>query len=128
MTITIVTAKHHDHLRGDVVILNVPFVTRPGSKLRPMLVVQNDRNNARMANTILATITTNIGRSAESTQVLINPGTSEGKSSSLLSYSVIGCENLIMVRRAHIVRKIGRLTDSQMQLVDQALKASLGLS
>jgi mRNA interferase MazF len=114
--------------RGDVVILDAPFVTRPGSKLRPMLIVQNDRNSARMANTILTTITTNIGRSAESTQVLINPRTSEGKSSGLLSPSVVSCENLITVRRDHIIRTIGRLTDSQMQLVDQALKASLGLS
>jgi mRNA interferase MazF len=93
-----------------------------------MLVVQNDHNNARMANTILATITTNIGRSAESTQVLIDPQSSEGKSSGLLSLSVVSCENLITVGRDHIVRKIGRLTVPQMQLVDQALKASLALS
>ena len=53
--------------RGDVVLLNAPFVTRPGSKIRPMLVVQSDRNNARMQNTILAAITTNVSRSAEPT-------------------------------------------------------------
>jgi mRNA interferase MazF len=86
--------------RGDVVILNAPFVTRPGSKLRPMLVVQNDRNNARMANTILATITTNISRSAEPTQVLIDPQTPEGRISGLLSRSVVSCENLLTVRQA----------------------------
>jgi mRNA interferase MazF len=114
--------------RGDVVILDAPFVTRPGSKLRPMLVVQNDRNNARMANTILATITTNIGRSAEPTQVLIDPQSTEGRNSGLLSLSVVSCENLLTVRRDRIVRKIGRLTEPQMQLVDQALKASLALS
>ena len=49
--------------RADVVILNAPFIIRPGSKLRPMLVIQNDNNNARMANTILAMITTNTSRS-----------------------------------------------------------------
>ena len=38
--------------RGDVVLINAPFVTRPGSKIRPMLVIQNDTNNQRMGNTI----------------------------------------------------------------------------
>ena len=113
--------------RGDVVILSAPFVTRPGSKLRPMLVVQNDRNNARMANTILATITTNTGRSGEPTQVLIDPQETESKASGLLSLSAVSCENLLTVRQAHIVKKIGRLSDSQMRLVDQALKTSLAL-
>ncbi len=113
--------------RGDVVILNAPFLTRPGSKLRPMLVVQNDRNNARMANTILATITTNISRWGEPTQVLIDPGTPDGKGSGLLSPSVVSCENLVTVRQAHIVRKIGQLSNTTMQSVDLALKASLAL-
>ncbi len=114
--------------RGDVVILNAPFVTGAGSKLRPMLVVQNDRNNGRMANTILATITTNKSRSNEPTQVLIDPRTQEGKSSGLLAPSVVSCENIITVRQAHIVRKIGRLTSQQMQLVNDALKSSLELA
>lgn len=43
--------------RGDVVLIDAPFITRPGSKIRPMLVVQNDTNNARMANTIVANCT-----------------------------------------------------------------------
>ena len=78
--------------RGDVVILNAPFVSRPGSKVRPMLVVQNDRNNARMANTILATISTNTSRSAEPTQVVVDPQSPAGKSSGLLSLSVVSWE------------------------------------
>ena len=34
--------------RGDVVLATLPFVTRPGFKLRPVLVVQNDTNNAQL--------------------------------------------------------------------------------
>ena len=114
--------------RGDVVILDAPFITRPGSKLRPMLVIQNDQNNARMENTILATITTNLLRSDRPTQVLIDPETPEGKSSGLISKSVVSCENILTVRRSHIVRKIGRLSASQLALVDQAIKQSLGMA
>lgn len=46
--------------RGDIALATLPFVTRAGSKLRPVLVVQNDRNNSRMQNTIVAFIATNL--------------------------------------------------------------------
>jgi mRNA interferase MazF len=69
--------------RGDVVLLQAPFTTRAGAKTRPMLVVQNDRNNSRMANTILAFITTNTSRASEPTQVLVDVGTPEGSPSGL---------------------------------------------
>ena len=41
--------------RGDAVLVDYPFTTG-GAKVRPALVVQNDRDNGRMANTIVAHI------------------------------------------------------------------------
>ncbi len=114
--------------RGDVVLIDVPFLTRPGSKIRPMLVVQTDANNTRMANTIVATISSNISRSHEPTQVLIDVGSPAGQQSGLLATSVASCENLLTVRQAHVIRTIGRLPAGVMHEVDEALKASLGLS
>ena len=115
------------YVRGDVVILNAPFITRPGSKLWPMLVIQIDRNNARMANTILATITTNSSRAHEPTQVLIDIGTPDGQQSGLLATSVVACENLITAAQRQIVRKIGVLTLQFLRQVDDAHKESLAL-
>jgi mRNA-degrading endonuclease toxin of MazEF toxin-antitoxin module len=48
--------------RGDVVILDHPFSDASGSKVRPALVVQADRDNARLSNTIVALITKNTSR------------------------------------------------------------------
>ncbi len=113
--------------RGDVVLLSAPFTSRTGAKTRPMLVVQNDRNNARMANTILVFITTNTARASEPTQVLVDLTTPEGKASGLKQTSVVSCENILTVVQADILRTIGRLPDPLMQQVDQALKVSLAL-
>ena len=44
--------------RGDVVIVHYPFSSGTGTKLRPALVVQCDRNNRRLTNVILTAITT----------------------------------------------------------------------
>lgn len=45
--------------RGDIVILDHPFSAASGSNVRPALVIQSDRDNARLTNTIVALITRN---------------------------------------------------------------------
>jgi mRNA-degrading endonuclease toxin of MazEF toxin-antitoxin module len=44
-------------IRGDVVVVPFPFQDKPGEKIRTAVVVQNDAENRRLANTILAMIT-----------------------------------------------------------------------
>ncbi len=56
--------------RGDVVLVDYPFTTG-GAKVRPALVVQNDRDNVRLTNTIVAQISSNNSRANEATQHLI---------------------------------------------------------
>jgi len=92
-----------------------------------MLVVQNDVNNARMTNTILALSTTNLKRAMEPTQVLIDITTPEGQQSGLVQTSVVSCENLLTVVQTDVSRTIGNLPDVLLRQVDNALKVSLGL-
>jgi len=47
--------------RGDVVVVAFPFISGGGGKNRPALVVQCDRDNQRLSNTIVAMITGNVG-------------------------------------------------------------------
>ena len=65
--------------RDDVVLAFYPFASGSGGKSRPGLVVQNDADNARMAATILAQITTNLTRAGEPTHLLIEASTVEGQ-------------------------------------------------
>ena len=43
--------------RGDIVLLDYPYSSGGGTKVRPALVVQNDRDNRRLVNTIIVQIT-----------------------------------------------------------------------
>jgi mRNA interferase MazF len=81
--------------RGDVVLAFYPFASGSGGKRRPGLVVQNDPDNARMAATILAQITTNLARVGEPTHLLIESSTTEGQQSGLLHDSLVSCNNLL---------------------------------
>ena len=95
--------------RGDVVLVDFPFPKGVGSKVRPAVVVQNDKDNARLANTIVAQITGNTQRAGEPTQVLIDITTPEGKQSGLQFDSVVNCVNLLTVDKARVIRGLGDL-------------------
>lgn len=114
--------------RGDVVLVNYPFASGTGSKTRPALVVQCDRNNSRIDNTIIAQITsrTRFART-EPTQLLIEAASPAGQQAGLLIDSALSCENLYTVRHDAIVRKIGSFPAATMQQVNECLKTSLEL-
>jgi mRNA interferase MazF len=114
--------------RGDVVLMDMPFAQGGGSKIRPALVVQCDRNNGRLSNTIVASITRNITRVSEPTQVLIEVATPAGVQSGLLADSAVTCENLFTASQRFALRKIGSLSDDLMTKVSAALVSSLGLT
>lgn len=113
--------------RGDVVLLDFPFPSGRGAKRRPALVVQNDTDNARLLNTIVAQITSVTHRAHEPTQVFIDLATEEGQQSGLLHDSVVNCVNLYTVEQSCILRHLGSLPDALMQQVDDALEAALDL-
>lgn len=75
--------------RGEVVLVDFPYAGGTGHKVRPALVIQNDRDSVRLVNTIVAQITGTTQRALEPTQVLIDPVTPEGKPSGLRFESVV---------------------------------------
>jgi mRNA interferase MazF len=113
--------------RGDVVILDHPYSDGSGSKIRPALVVQNDRDNGRLTNTIIAAITRNISRVNEPAQLLIDVMTPAGRPSGLNQTSAVVCTNLFTVSQTKVRRIIGSLPPSLMAKVDDCLRAALGL-
>jgi mRNA interferase MazF len=113
--------------RGDVVILDHPYSDGSGSKVRPALVVQNDRDNRRLTNTMVALITRNISRVGEPSQLLIDVTNSEGRQSGLNQVSAVNCTNLFTVAQTKVRRVIGSLPPSLMAKVDDCLRAALEL-
>jgi mRNA interferase MazF len=114
-------------LRGDVVLAFYPFAPGAGGSRRPVLIVQNDRDNRRMANTIVVQITSNLRRAKEATQLLIEVNTPDGTQSGLLHDSVASCGNIATIRETEIDKVIGRLPDSLMKKLNDCLKAALEL-
>lgn len=115
--------------RGDIVLVDFPYSDQSGSKVRPALVVQSDTWNQRLDDTILALITSSRRRRlGTDTQLFIDITTIEGRQTGLRLDSIVQCENLITYDRVLILRTLGNLNAAAMLLVDDCLKAALGIS
>ncbi len=110
--------------RGDVVLVDFPYAGSAGSKVRPALVIQNDRDNGRLVNTIVAQITGTTHRALEATQVRIDLNTPEGQQSGLRFDSVVNGVNL---EKSKVLRHLGNLPILFMRKVNDALKTALEL-
>ena len=110
--------------RGDVVLVDYPFTTG-AAKVRPALVVQNDRDNSRMTNTIVAQISGNTARVNEATQHLIELAAEPG--SGLARDSALIATNLLTMHQSDILRVLGSLSASTMAQIDDCLRVALGL-
>jgi mRNA-degrading endonuclease toxin of MazEF toxin-antitoxin module len=92
------------------------------------VVVQVDRLNQKIQNTIVAMITGNVRLvGKEPTQFLINPSAPEGSSSGLSYPSAVKNENLLTVSQSDILRTVGHLSDPLKQQLNDCLKAALDL-
>lgn len=115
--------------RGDVVLLPISFVSGVGTKVRPAVVVQNDKLNRRLNSTVVAIITsTNSRAHAEPSQVFIDITTPDGQLSGLLHDSTVKGEHVDTVDQRDILRKIGHFSPALMEQVESAIKAAMDFS
>ncbi len=113
--------------RGDVVVIDFPFTDTGQSKVRPALVVQNDRDNQRIRKTVVAMITGNLRRKGDPSHLHIDPSDPAGASSGLSFPSLASCNNLFTVEQDSIQQVIGHLSDALKQRLNDCLKAALEL-
>jgi mRNA interferase MazF len=114
-------------LRGDVVLAWYPFASGSGGKRRPCVVVQNDEDNKKIANTILAQVTSTLTRLGDKSHFLIEVATPDGKQTGLLHDSLVSCNNLATIEQRLVDRVIGKLSPAYVQKLNACLKAALEL-
>ncbi len=113
--------------RGDVVMVDFPFTDTGTSKVRPAVVVQNDRDNQKIRKTILAMITGTLRRKGDPIHLYVDPADPDGASSGLRFPSLVSCNNLFTVEQDNIQQVIGHLSDTLKQQLADCLKAALDL-
>ncbi len=112
--------------RGDVALADYSH-SLTGESFRPVVIVQDDRYNRSLTNTVVAQVTRTLKRAQDPAHLFIDISTPEGKQTGLLHDSVVSCYNVntLDVRRVH--RVIGSLSRAMLEQIDACLKAALGL-
>ena len=109
--------------RGEIYLVSFdPTVGAEIQKMRPALVLQNDIANEHSPITIVAAITSQFDDTLYPTEVLIQPP--EG---GLTVNSVVLLNQVRSIDKRRLVKRLGKLTDETMMLVNQAIQVSLGL-
>ena len=111
--------------RGDVVMVEFPYTDAARSKVRPAVVVQNDRDNQKLRKTVLAMITGNLRRRGDPSHLFIDPAVEP--STGLQYPSLVSCNNLLTAEQTDIRQTIGHLSDVLKRQLDDCLKSALEL-
>jgi mRNA interferase MazF len=113
--------------RADVILCRVPMPSTKLTqfKLRPAVVVSKDVNNQRLDDVVVAPCTSNISRSGEPTQYLIDGA--DITTAGIRIPSAVRCEALMTIPQALIVRALGHLSDAAVAAVNDCLRDALAL-
>jgi mRNA-degrading endonuclease toxin of MazEF toxin-antitoxin module len=114
--------------RGDVILCHFPHTGTVPAKIRPALVVQNNYYNQRIANLLVAAITSNLVNVSDPSHYLIDISVPAGMQSGLNRNSLVSCINLAVIPPRNVERKIGELPEAEMKQIDRCLKMALALS
>lgn len=99
-----------------------PTVGHEIRKTRPAVVIQNNISNRYSPVTIVAAISSQFSEPPFPREVIIGP-----RESGLLKTSAVIVNQIRSVDRQRLLKRIGRLSQSSMKRVDEAIAISLGL-
>ena len=110
--------------RGDIYYADLsPVVGSEQGGMRPVLIGQNDTGNRHSPTVIAAAITSQTGKAKLPTHIELS-----GRSVGLNRDSVILLEQIRTLDKSRLRERMGRLDESTMSAVDNALAVSFGLN
>lgn len=109
--------------RGDIYYADLsPVVGSEQGGIRPVLIVQNDIGNRFSPTVIAAAITSQRDKAKLPTHIKLN-----SVESGLARDSIVLLEQIRTIDKQRLKEKLGKLDETSMELVNQALSISFGL-
>ena len=108
--------------RGDIVLVPFPFTDLSRQKARPAVVISPQSFNKRLQDVILVAISSQIPRTSDEFELIIEKDTPEFAPTGLRVSSVIKTAKLVTMNQS-----LGKLTDKTMDKLDQCIARAVGL-
>jgi mRNA interferase MazF len=108
--------------RGEIYYADLsPAVGSEQGGIRPVVILQNNTGNKHAPTTIVAPITSQIGKKPLPTHILFN-------GCGMLKDSVILLEQIRTIDKGRLRQRMGQLPPEKVEVLDSAIKISLGLA
>ena len=114
--------------QGDVVLVRFPHPSGVRGKKRPAVVVQSDHYAGKLMTVVVAEVTKNLSMKDDPACLFIDLNTADGKSTGLLSDSVVSGLLLVTVYADSVAHILGSLSDSLKQKLAACLLVALDLN
>jgi mRNA interferase MazF len=111
--------------RGDIVLAAFPFTDLSMQKRRPALVINE---NTDQGDIILAFISTKIPTNPTPNIVILETTDPDFQATGLKTNSVIRLDKIATIETSLITRSLGKLAQSKLPSIDQALISALHIS
>ena|SRR6185437_3239310 len=109
--------------RGEIYWIDVgDAIGDTPSKVRPCVVIQNDRDNETRTVTLVVLITTDSSSQSLPFAVHLKAGTS-----GINMDSYVNCGHIYTLSKCHLKEKVGKLASVEMEEVERAILYVLGL-
>ena len=109
-----------DYKPGDIVLVPYPFGERAGGRKRPVLVISSPEFNQATGEVVIAQVTSRISPDAHPGDYSI-----EGWKEANLPRASMVRGRLATVKGSLILRRLGGLTDAELQAAVKALRAAV---
>jgi len=99
----------------DLLLVPFPFSDQSGRKVRPVIVISNNRFNVSSEDMIVVGVTSNVSKDFYTLE-LNNKDLEEGK---LFDQCCIKAENILKIDRQLMIKKIGKITKEKfVKIID----------
>ena len=112
--------------RGDIVLIQYPFSSLQGIKVRPAVVISVDKYNKKNQDALFILITSNTAN-PQPTDYLIDQKRSDFLKTGLKKDSLVRVDKIVCLMQSLATRKLGNVSPGIQDDIDAILKDVLGL-
>ena len=97
----------------DLILVPFPFSDQSGRKVRPVIVISNNKFNQNSEDILVAGVTSNISK--EKYNILLK--SKDLEQGSLATECCVKCENIVKIDKEIVIRKIGKIKKEIFDLI-----------
>jgi mRNA-degrading endonuclease toxin of MazEF toxin-antitoxin module len=113
--------------RGDAILVRFPHPSGLRGKKRPAVIVQSDAYMGKVSTWVVGEVTKNLAMASDPACLFIDTNTPEGKATGLIRDSVVSCLVLVTVYADTVAQRLGTLSPTMKQKLNDCLKVALEL-